>query len=392
MQRLVHLALGRAGYEVIATEDGLAGLDLVRSLHPDLVILDVLLPGVNGFAVCEQLKRDPDVRSIPVLMLTAVYVTELDRQRGLKIGAEEYLLKADMALPKPVDLRHLVAAVQRLLGEESIQPPEANRILVVEDSPLQADLLRRLLHLEGRPTDFAATGEEGLRRFDAERHLAVLCDIKLPGISGLQVLQTLRAREVDAAIILITADGSEDDAAQACREGADDYVVKPVSRRALASSLERSIARARLRAERRALVAQLKQSNVELMRRYTESEARREELERLVAELRRTQEELVAAQRSAAISETAVAINHEINNPLAAIAGNVYLLLREGKIADERSLKRIRAIERQCERIQRTTQKLTHLCEPVVRQYVEGVPMLDLNASSVPPGEPPSAP
>lgn len=385
VRRLIETNLTRAGYEVIPADSGPVGLDIVRSVVPDLVILDVLLPGMDGFAVCQIIKDTPGVRDIPVVMLSAVYVTPEDAKRGLRIGAEEYLLKADVMMSKPVQMPKLVAAVQRLLGDEAVCPPESDAVLLIEDDLVCAELIQRLLRREGYRFDHGATGEIGLETLDSDRHIVVLCDYMLPGMSGLDVLREMRSRDVDTGFVLITGAGSEELAGEAVAAGADDYVIKPPDPANFGRVLERTTGRARLRAERRALVAQLRHSNVELMRRYTESERRQVELERLLGELRKTQDELVRAQRIAAISETAVAVNHEINNPLAAIAGNIYLLINEGDVVGERAQKRLGAIQHQCERIQQTTAKLARVCRPVTRVYAEGVSMLDLDASVTPP-------
>jgi len=382
MQRLIEANLNRAGFEVIAAGTGPAGLDLIQGLRPDVVILDVLLPGMDGFTVCQRLKETPGVRDIPVILLSAVYVTPEDVDRGLRIGAEEYLLKADVTLSKPIQMPRLVATVQRLVGQEAVLPPDAEVLLLVEDDPAQADYARTLLRREAYRCDYANTGEAALEQLDPDRHILVLCDFRLPGLTGLDVLREMRRRDLDAAFVLITAEGSEEVAAEAIAAGADDYVIKPLRADSFGHLLQRNISRARLRAERRALVAHLRHSNIELMRRYTESERRRGESERLLGELRRTQEELVRAQRLGAITETAVAVNHEINNPLAAISGLIYLLLQEGQVTDERALRRLHAIDRQCARIRETTLKLSRVSRPVSRRYAEGVAMLDLDAST----------
>jgi DNA-binding response OmpR family regulator len=97
-------ALGQEGYEVISAEDGESGLELFRQARPDLVVLDLMLPRLDGFEVCRRLRRESDV---PVLMLTA-RDTELDRVVGLEIGADDYLAK-------PFSMRELIARVRAML-------------------------------------------------------------------------------------------------------------------------------------------------------------------------------------------------------------------------------------------------------------------------------------
>ncbi|MDD4766407.1 MAG: response regulator transcription factor [Desulfotomaculaceae bacterium] len=104
---LVRFNLERAGFEVIATPDGARGLEMAREELPDLIILDVMLPGMNGFEVCRELQHDSATRFIPVIFLSA-RAGELDRVLGLEMGADDYIVK-------PFSPRELVARVKARL-------------------------------------------------------------------------------------------------------------------------------------------------------------------------------------------------------------------------------------------------------------------------------------
>ncbi len=106
-RRLVTEMLGIEGYEIISSGDGAKGLEMARQQLPDLIILDVNLPTLSGFEVCERLKADPDMVNIPVLMLTALSEID-DRVQGLGLGAEDYLTK-------PFNPRELLARVDARL-------------------------------------------------------------------------------------------------------------------------------------------------------------------------------------------------------------------------------------------------------------------------------------
>lgn len=105
--RLMTGALQPKGYQLHTASDGEEALELARSLRPRLVVLDIVLPKVNGFQVCRQLKMSPETRGIKVLMVTSKN-QESDRFWGLKQGADEYLFK-------PFDAEQLQSAVARLL-------------------------------------------------------------------------------------------------------------------------------------------------------------------------------------------------------------------------------------------------------------------------------------
>lgn len=99
----------REGYEVEVAGDGQAALDAVAARPPDLVILDVMLPKLNGFDVCRRLRADPSVAGLRILMLTAKG-RDAEMQKGLGLGADAYVTK-------PFSTRDLVARVRALLGE-----------------------------------------------------------------------------------------------------------------------------------------------------------------------------------------------------------------------------------------------------------------------------------
>ena len=101
--------LSEGGYEVLEAGTGAEALAVARSLKPSLILLDVNLPDISGFEVCEQLKHDPTTAAIPIIQITGAWLTEEDRRRGLGSGADAYLVE-------PVDdvtlLRNVVMLIE----------------------------------------------------------------------------------------------------------------------------------------------------------------------------------------------------------------------------------------------------------------------------------------
>ena len=130
-------ALRQEGFEVFAAEDGERGLEAFHQSRPDVVLLDVMLPNLDGFEVCRRIRKESDV---PILMLTA-RDTELDKVVGLELGADDYLAK-------PFSTRELVARVRALL-RRTRQPaaPVGERL---ESAGLLLDAVRHRVTLEGR--------------------------------------------------------------------------------------------------------------------------------------------------------------------------------------------------------------------------------------------------
>ena len=109
--RLVGYALEQEGYRVITASDGLEGLTKAQNEHPDLIVLDVMLPGLDGYDICQQLRQKPETAELPILMLSAKARQE-DKDTGFKIGANDYLAK-------PADPSLIVAKVKALLTGKS---------------------------------------------------------------------------------------------------------------------------------------------------------------------------------------------------------------------------------------------------------------------------------
>jgi two-component system phosphate regulon response regulator PhoB len=142
---LISFNLQRAGYEVQKAHDGITGADLAIHETPDLVILDLMLPGKDGYAVFKDLKRDARSRNIPVIMLTARAQTE-DRIQGLEAGADDYLTK-------PFSPKELLLRVQAVLKRIDSSPGS----VTVEYGPFKFDKNDLKFYLEGDPTDLTST-------------------------------------------------------------------------------------------------------------------------------------------------------------------------------------------------------------------------------------------
>ena len=139
IRELVELNLSREGYQVLACDSGERALELVRSKKPDLVVLDLMLPGVDGLEVCKRLKADPDTRHILVVMLTAKG-EEADIVAGLELGADDYVTK-------PFSGKVLVARVRRLLRRH-VEEIEEGGIVRVEGVTI--DPTRREVRIDGK--------------------------------------------------------------------------------------------------------------------------------------------------------------------------------------------------------------------------------------------------
>jgi two-component system, OmpR family, response regulator RpaA len=125
---LVAINLEMAGYEVTQAEDGIKGQALAVQLLPDLIVLDLMLPRVDGFTVCQRLRRDERTADIPVLMLTALSQTQ-DKVEGFNSGADDYLTK-------PFEVEEMLARVRALLRRTDRIPQAAKHSEILNYGPL----------------------------------------------------------------------------------------------------------------------------------------------------------------------------------------------------------------------------------------------------------------
>lgn len=118
--RLVDYSLKHEGYQVLSASNGLEGIRKARNEAPDLVILDVMLPGMDGFEICHRLRAEAATAKIPILMFSAK-AQEIDKDTGLKVGADEYL-------PKPAAPAEIVSRVEKLLVKRSRGAPAQEKV------------------------------------------------------------------------------------------------------------------------------------------------------------------------------------------------------------------------------------------------------------------------
>jgi DNA-binding response OmpR family regulator len=148
IREVIEHNLTREGYKVRSTRDGEDGLGLVRKEAPDLVLLDLMLPGLDGIEVCRRLKADPLTRAIPVVMVTAKG-EESDVVLGLGMGADDYVAK-------PFSPKELIARVKAVLRRGPLKEDEATRGRITRDG-VAIDASRHDVRVDGGSIAFTAT-------------------------------------------------------------------------------------------------------------------------------------------------------------------------------------------------------------------------------------------
>ena len=144
---LVRFNLLKEGYQVICAATGEKAVEIARSELPDLVVLDLMLPGMDGLEVAKFLKNDPETQNIPIIMLTAK-VEESDVVTGLELGADDYVTK-------PFSPRVLMARVKAALRRKLTEPPDGSEVVKIHNLVIHPG--RREVRVDNKPVDLTFT-------------------------------------------------------------------------------------------------------------------------------------------------------------------------------------------------------------------------------------------
>lgn len=188
---VISRVLTKEGYSVVPAADGKEGLRLARTLKPQVITLDVMMPQMDGWAVLTQLKNDSALAHIPVIMMSMID----DKNLGYSLGASDYVTK-------PVNREQLVSLLDKYCLDRDDCP-----ILIVEDEEATRDGLRRILEKKGWLTLAAENGREALEILEKQIPAAILLDLMMPEMDGFEFAAELRKKPEwrKIPIIVVTA-------------------------------------------------------------------------------------------------------------------------------------------------------------------------------------------
>jgi len=270
-RELLKAILEEGGYEVALAQDGATALGLATAAPPDLILLDLRMPGMSGLEVCERLKRDPATQAVPVIVVTA-YGEVTHKEAALTRGADDFVTKPVNAddlrtrvnamlkvrrireeLDRTLAYLHELEAARHaqrqetlacMLPGELLKPPEplaAPRILLVDDEALTRNFYSDLLTEHGLQVFAAGSGAEALDQVRYNPVEAVVLDIIMPGMSGLEVLERLHAEDPDLPVIMLTSDTRSQSVIAALKLGAFDFIVKGLEHELVVLAVHRAV-------------------------------------------------------------------------------------------------------------------------------------------------------
>ena len=303
---LLEGVLAPTGHTIRKTLGGREGLQAVEEELPDLILLDLMMPGVSGFEVCEMLRADPRTARIPIIIVTALAQLGV-KERALALGADDYLTKpiqiADVLarVEAMLRVRHLRQDLDRTLAylheldiarhshrrrtleeigvhvvapQVETQACAAPVVLLVDDEELTRQFYGDLLVESGFRVVAVDNGVEALAALSQHPFEAVVLDIMMPELSGLEALEQIRRIAPDLPVIILTAHPSSQNAIVALKLGAFDFIVKGLQHELVVMALRRAVHHFAQLREKRDAIAALEARIRELEARIHDMEAR----------------------------------------------------------------------------------------------------------------------
>ena len=262
--KLLEAKLSGEYFDVITAQSGAEGIEKAERLSPDIILLDVMMPGMDGFETCQRLKNSPLTSHIPVVMVTAL-TDATDRVRGLESGADDFLSKPvnDVALMARVRslvrlkmtvdewrIRENTANQFGFVGNKGTflaEPSEKARVMVIEDRPFESDKFVETLKRDDDSVIAAKTGDQAIALAQQNEFDIITVSLNLGGEDGLRLCSHLRSNERTRSVPILMV-GEETDMkriAQGLEIGAHDYILRPVDRNELLARVRTQVRRKR---------------------------------------------------------------------------------------------------------------------------------------------------
>jgi DNA-binding response OmpR family regulator len=220
------------GYEVILISDGTEALPKMREIRPDLVLLDIVLPHMNGYEILEAKSKDAEIASIPVIIISNSG-QPVEISRVLSFGVKDYLVKAQFDPDEVVSkirmyLSNQNNSEQKTDAGNNVSSLDGRTVLWIEDDAFLSDIIAKKLSGVGCNLIHASTGEDALKLITDKKPDVIMLDVLLPGMDGFEILRRIKLDENTASVpvIMLSNLSQESDFNKARELGASLFMVK----------------------------------------------------------------------------------------------------------------------------------------------------------------------
>lgn len=251
VQEVISRALDKEKYEIYSVSNGIEAIQKVHSINPDLILLDINMPGKNGLQVCQELKENPETTKIPIMFVSA-RTDENVIEKGFDVGADDYLTK-------PFKLEELVTKVEQIFG--GLTNDRKEKVLVVDDSSIVRSILHNGISQQGFRIITACDGEEGLREAIQEQPDIIISDFEMPKMNGFDFCRAVKSHGdlKHIPFIMLTSRDTRGARALGARAGVNAYLCKPFQVDRIVVLIERFLSekREKLEQERDIMIASI---------------------------------------------------------------------------------------------------------------------------------------
>jgi CheY-like chemotaxis protein len=229
-----------AGATVVAAASGEEGMRLLGERRFDAVVLDLFMPGLNGFDVLGEVRQDPALAQVPIVVLSGHDLTSDDRNM-LRPPVFGFLRKGESMRAGLLTMMRKALKTRREAPAETTPPPRSASVLIVEDNEDNLFTLRQILNNLAVETVAVGSGREAIDYCRRRRPDLIVMDMQMPGMSGLQATGAIRALPGGATIpiLALTAQAMKGDRERILAAGCDEYLAKPIQPKALLAVVER---------------------------------------------------------------------------------------------------------------------------------------------------------